>query len=144
MSHIKVHQHWVLNALKAELSSTEGEGPVDRMPLAAALPQVRWDGDDNANQRIGSDAADDIMYGWGGNDDLYGKGGDDVLYGGMGQDILDGGAGTDYLYGGVGAILTLPMKMMVCSNMMAEERTPSMRQRTWLLVPILKSSERLA
>jgi hypothetical protein len=48
-------------------------------------------------------AADDILYGYGGNDTLNGGGGDDNLFGMAGADILNGGAGRDILDGAGGA-----------------------------------------
>ena len=35
------------------------------------------------------------------NDTIYGLGGDDAIYGGDGNDIIRGGSGADVIYGGV-------------------------------------------
>lgn len=58
-------------------------------------------GTQSADTLIGG-AADDVIYGFGGNDRLRGGAGDDVLAGHEGNDILQGGDGDDYLLGGPG------------------------------------------
>jgi len=54
-----------------------------------------------ANQIIGT-AANDTIYGLGGDDYLRGGAGNDVLYGGDGNDEIRGEAGNDTIYGGNG------------------------------------------
>jgi Ca2+-binding RTX toxin-like protein len=50
----------------------------------------------------GSDAATDIIRGYGGADTLFGAGGNDCLYGGEGNDSVAGEGGTDLVAGGLG------------------------------------------
>tara|TARA_R110002049_G_scaffold24515_1_gene86844 strand:- start:191 stop:8251 length:8061 start_codon:yes stop_codon:yes gene_type:complete len=54
----------------------------------------------NGSTIRGSDVADDVINGLGGNDTLYGLGGNDTLSGGGGRDYLSGGDGDDILRGG--------------------------------------------
>lgn len=76
--------------------------------------------DTDGNQIEGSDGADDLVMGYGGNDKIFtwtgadeiwgGSGndfiragdGDDLIYGQDGNDVLDGGAGIDRMIGGAG------------------------------------------
>ena len=52
-----------------------------------------------ADRLVGSQVADDAMFGFGGADTVFGLGGDDVLVGGDGDDFIAGNAGSDSLYG---------------------------------------------
>jgi Ca2+-binding RTX toxin-like protein len=54
------------------------------------------------NDTIDGEAGDDTIYGGSGNDSVLGGYGDDHLIGGSGNDTLDGGRGNDYLEGGSG------------------------------------------
>ncbi|MDP2518255.1 calcium-binding protein [Shimia thalassica] len=68
-------------------------------------------GTGHADQITGN-AADNVIFGGGGNDDaldgfegndaLYGQAGNDTIYGGDGSDTMSGGDGNDYVYGGAG------------------------------------------
>lgn len=61
-------------------------------------------GDDfGADKLMGTNQADDVIYGLGGDDDIMGKGGNDTLVAGGGDDSVDAGQGDDVVYGGAGA-----------------------------------------
>lgn len=50
-----------------------------------------------AGERLGGQAGNDELYGFGGDDLLAGGEGDDELYGGPGRDLLLGGEGDDFI-----------------------------------------------
>lgn len=50
--------------------------------------------------RVGSEAGQDVLYGYAGNDTLDGGGDADAIFGGKGSDQLSGGAGADRVKGG--------------------------------------------
>ncbi|OUR75450.1 hypothetical protein A9Q83_18735 [Alphaproteobacteria bacterium 46_93_T64] len=79
--------------------------PVDDPSLLGSANVLGTSGDDKAGSDgdlIGSDGADDIIYGLQGDDKLDGKQGEDILVGGEGSDTLEGGDDADSLFGGSG------------------------------------------
>lgn len=69
--------------------------------VGAAHALTNLDGNDRANDLVGTNGPDRID-GRGGNDDLYGRGGNDVLLGGAGVDDIEAGSGNDWLIPGPG------------------------------------------
>ena len=69
----------------------------DPMLLPTITAATEWEGNNKANRKVGTAAADYFKAG-GGADTLFGRGGDDVLGGDRGFDRLYGGAGEDVLF----------------------------------------------
>lgn len=60
------------------------------------------EGDDTANELVGTARGNDLIFGRGGNDDIRGFSGDDTLVGGAGNDLMRGDGGDDFVIGGAG------------------------------------------
>lgn len=81
---------------------------VEKLTAESATSAIILNGNDTANQIVGSAYADklfgmaghDQLYGGAGTDSLEGGADNDTLYGDAGMDTLQGGAGADDLWGG--------------------------------------------
>lgn len=97
--------------LTIETSPVQGTAGKDHLVGYTDADGTKIDGSDGANDVILGYGGDDKIYAGAGDDDVYGgagrdfiraQDGDDLVLGEAGNDILDGGRGEDSLYGGSG------------------------------------------